>query len=44
MFIFGKDHYSKFCITMFSWQKMAEGEYYQWWIQTGPFTQKHTGA
>ena len=27
MSIFGKDHYIKFCITMFSWQKMAEGEY-----------------
>ena len=27
MSIFGKDHYSKFCIAMFSWQKMAEGEY-----------------
>ena len=28
MSIFGKDPYIKFCITMFSWQKMAEGEYY----------------
>ena len=29
MFIFfGKDHYIKFCITTFSWQKNAEeGEY-----------------
>ncbi len=24
MSIFGKDHYIKFCITMLSWQKMAE--------------------
>ena len=24
MSIFGKDPYIKFCITMFSWQKMAE--------------------
>ncbi len=26
MFIFGKDHYIKLCITTFSWQKMAEGD------------------
>ncbi len=26
MSIFGTDHYIKFCITMFSWQKMAEGD------------------
>ncbi len=25
MSIFGKDHYIKFCITTFSYQKMAEG-------------------
>ncbi len=25
---FGKNHYIKFCITTYSEQKMAEGEYY----------------
>ena len=28
MSIFGKNHYIKFCVMMFSWQKMAESEYY----------------